>query len=148
LLGPELVGRFPPVSVAISDAAGTARWRGGDVVKVGLACQWYNHAHPQQVRQGWSARAAGIHAHGDTPPRDAAGKKKVLTTWSRAEVTERTACCATDDEGGWLMCGARPGSELSDVREADPLGPHVGADPSLMGHAEGKCWLWAERWLL
>jgi hypothetical protein len=63
-------------------------------------------------------------------------------------VTKHTARCAADDESGWLMCGARPGSELSDVREADPPGPYVGADPSLMGRAEGKCWLWVERWLL
>ena len=33
---------------------------------------------------------------------------------------------------------ARPGSELRDARKADPPGPHVGADPSLMGHVEGK----------
>jgi hypothetical protein len=33
---------------------------------------------------------------------------------------------------------ARPGSELRNARKAAPPGPHVGADPSLMGHVEGK----------
>jgi hypothetical protein len=33
------------------------------------------------VPQGWSARATGIHAHDDIPPRDAAVKTMVLTTW-------------------------------------------------------------------
>jgi hypothetical protein len=39
------------------------------------------HAHAGLVRQGWSARAVGIHAQSDTPPRDSIVKEKVLTTW-------------------------------------------------------------------
>jgi hypothetical protein len=43
-----------------------------------------------------------------------------MTGGVQGSVSEHTARCAADDEGGWLSCGARPGSELSDVLEADP----------------------------